>query len=107
MKGLVVFVAVAVVLLAGSTASAAWTYLSPVVVPPPTVVHSYWPVGPVYAYAPPVVTVPARVVYRPPVVVSAPVVYPPAVVAPAPVVVRSRVYVRGQPVRNVIRAVLP
>jgi hypothetical protein len=125
MKSPVVLAGIAVVLLACSTASAGWAYVGPVVVPPPTVVHSFYPVGPVYAYPAPVVAVPPRVVYRPPVVVPAPVVYPPpvvyrppvaypapvfygpAAVYPAPVVIHPKIYVRGQPVRNVIRAVLP
>ena len=113
MKSLVVLAAVAVVLGACSTASAGWGYVGPVVVPPPVVVQSYWPVGPVYAYPAPVVVVGPRVVYRPPVVVPVPVVYPSPVLYPAPViapggvVIRPKVYFRGQPVRNVVRAVLP
>lgn len=102
MKSMVV--AVAIVLLATSTAFGGWVYTSPAV--PTAVVHSYWPVGPVYAYPRPMVV--AR-----PVLVPPPVVYPPAVVAPRAVwaspwvTVRPKVYVRGQPVRNVIRAALP
>ena len=51
---------------------------------------------------------PRRVVYRPyyarPVVVG----YPPAaVVAGRPVIVRPKVYVSGQPIRNVLRAITP
>ena len=120
MKSPVALAVVAVVLLACSTASAGWPYAAPVVVaPPPAMVHSFYPVGPVYAYPAPVVRVAPRVVYRAPVVYPAPVVYQPHVVyrAPvvygphvvyrAPVVVRSKVYVRGRPIRNVVRAVLP
>ena len=112
--------ALAVVLLACSTASAGWPYVGPVVVAPsPMVVHSYYPAGPVYGYPAPVVTVAPRVVYRAPVfypapvVYRAPVVYGPHVVYrgplayPAPVVVRSKVYIPGRPVRNLVRAVLP
>lgn len=130
MKNLVVVAAGVIFLLAGSTASAGWTYVSPMGAPPPAVVH-YWPVGPVYAYPAPVVAVAPRVVYRPPVVVPGPMLYPPPVaypprvvyrppvaypapvfyrppvVYPAPVVIHPKIYVRGQPVRNVIRAVLP
>ena len=91
MKGILIALALAVVLLSCSTAQAAWVY------PAPVVVQSYYrPVVPVYAYprvvAMPVVTAP---------VVTAPVVYP------APVVVRSRVYYYGQPVRNVVRWATP
>jgi hypothetical protein len=119
MKSPIVVAAVVVVLLACSTASAATVRVGPVVVRTPTVVHSFYPVGPVYTYPAPVVAVTPHVAYRPSVVVSAPaiapatvvyrpaVVYRPVVVAPAPVVVRPKVYVLGQPVRNVIRAVLP
>jgi len=118
MKSPMVFAGIAVVLLACSTASAGWAYVGPVV-PPPAMVHSYYPVGPVYAYPAPVVAVAPRVVYRPPVVYPPPVVYRPpvaypapvfygpAAVYPAPVVIYPKIYVRGQPVRNVIRAVLP
>lgn len=126
MKSPVVLAAIAVVLLACSTASAGWPYAAPVVVaPPPAMVHSFYPVGPVYAYPAPVVRVAPRVVYRAPVVYPAPVVYQPRVVYrapvvygphvvyrapvayPAPVVIRSKVYVLGRPVRNLVRAVLP
>ena len=83
-----------------------------VVAPGPTVVHSYYPVGPVYTYPPPVVyrrpvIYPAPVAYPPPVAYPAPVVYGPAPFYAAPAVVRTKVYFRGQPVRNAIRAVLP
>ncbi len=104
--------AVAIVLVLGSTASAGWTYVAarPVVVAAPVAVpaaevHYFYPVGPVYAYPGPVVRYhapPPVVAYRPAVVpVPARVVYPP------PVVVRPKVYVRGQPVRNVLRAITP
>lgn len=94
----VVLTAVTVVLLTASTAVGGRVYRSRVVVPAaPVMVHSFYPVGPVYAYPEPVYMAPvAPVVYGP-----APVYYTPGVT------VRSKVYVHGQPVRNTIRAVLP
>lgn len=96
----VVLTALTVVLLAASTADAGYVYRSRMVVPAaPVVVHSFYPVGPVYAYPPPAIVEPVPV---------APVVYGPAPVYYTPgVTVRSKVYFRGQPVRNTIRAVLP
>jgi hypothetical protein len=108
------------VLGACSAASAGWTYVAPAVAPAP-VVYGYWPAAPVYVYRPAAVTVyrPAPVtVYRPvvvvpqvpvapPVVAPAPVVYPAPIVYPAPAVIRAKVYYRGEPVRNTIKAVLP
>lgn len=75
----------------------------PVMVPAVTV---YQPVVP--AYAPVVAAYPPLVAYRP-MVVPPPVVYgaPPVVYAGPPAVVRPRVYIPGQPVRNVLRAVTP
>lgn len=74
------------------------------------------PQAPVYAYAPaPVVVAAPQIVYAPvaPAVVYRPLV-PAPVVAPAPVwvappgvIVRSKVYIPGRPVRNVVRTVLP
>jgi len=114
MKSWVVLAVAAAVLLTGSMASAGWRRVAPVVVPAPTIVHSFYPVGPVYAYpAPAVVSVPAPIVYRRSVFYSAPVIYPSAVgypgtaVVPVPVMVRPRFYVPGQPVRNAIRAAWP
>jgi len=110
MKSLLI--AVVIVLLAGSTASGGWPYAAPAAVPAP-VVYPYWPVGPVYAYPPPVVRLPVRAVYPRPVIAPAPAVYPYPVVGRAPVMyvppvwVRSKVYFRGRPVRNAIRAALP
>ncbi len=127
--------AAAIVLLASSTASAAWTYATPVAVPGPVpyavnyapapvvvpaptpYVVNYAPVAPVWTQP---VVVPNRivvrrapVVYTPPVTVGyvppAPVVYgPPApvVYGPRPVV-RYKVYYPGMPVRNTLRAILP
>ncbi len=108
---------VVIVLLASSTASAAWTYVAPG--PMPYVVN-YAPVAPVWGPVAPPVMVPGRVVVRrAPVVYApaapgvygrpAPVVYaPPApvVYAPRPVV-RYKVYYPGMPVRNTLRAILP
>jgi hypothetical protein len=90
MKRLLWMVAVMLVLLAASTASAGWGHGVPVTV------YSFYPVGPVYAY-PQVVAVP---VAPPPLLVPAAVVYP----AP-PAVVRARVSYHGRPVRNTIRVV--
>lgn len=70
--------------------------------------QAYSPVTPYGVYGPPVpyaaYYAPAPVmVYRPyPAYVPAPVYY-----GPGAVVVRPKVYVRGQPVRNVLRAVTP
>jgi len=106
-----VLAAIAVVLLLGSTAYAQW-YVGPRAV--------YYPAAPVYAYPPPVYAYPAPLyTYRVPVMVPSPyvayspvapspvVVQAPAWVGPPTVVVRSKVYIPGRPVRNVVRAVLP
>jgi hypothetical protein len=120
-KGLAVKTLVAalvIVLLAGTTALAyPWAGV-PVVpapatyyVPSPVVVQAYYP--PVYAAPAPVYAVPAPVVVARPYLVAAPVVSPLPVAVPAPVyygrpvVVHPKVYVPGQPVRNVLRAVTP
>jgi hypothetical protein len=91
MKTLVVAIALAVVLLCSSTVMAGWAYVAPVRV------YSYYPAAPVYAY-PQTVSMP---------VVAAPVYAPAPVVYPYPAVVRTKVYFYGQPVRNVVRAVVP
>ena len=108
MKNLVT--AVAAVLMLSATAYGGW-YVGP------TVGYAYYPAAPMYAYPPPVVVPDPQVVYSP--VMPAPqVVYPPMVagavvtaatmwVAPPAVVVRSKVYIPGRPVRNVVRAVVP
>jgi len=88
MKHLVL--ATVIVLLVASTASAGWTYVGPAAVPAPAV-YSYWPVGPVYTYPSAVYVAPAPMTYARPVVV------------PAPTVVRTKVFVRGRPVRRAIR----
>jgi hypothetical protein len=99
--------ALGMVLLIGSTTFARW-YVAP------PVVAAYYPVGPVYAYPPAVVAAPAPyVAYMPTVVGAPPCAYGAAVVAPTPVVVgtpaviRARVFYPGQPVRNVVKAVVP
>ncbi len=108
MKSLVAMIALAVVLLSGSTVCAQWGYVAP------APVYTYYPGAPVYAYpsVAPIPFAPRPVVVRRPVVVAAPVVAPapvvmPGVVYPYPAVVRSRVFYYGQPVRNAVRAVLP
>jgi hypothetical protein len=97
-----VLLAMAVVLMAASTALGGWRYVPGRVVVTAPVVHSYWPVGPVYAYPPAVAVAPVV-----PVAPVAPVVAPATVVAPAPVVVRPRAYIPGRPVRRAVRVVLP
>lgn len=95
----------------GSTALAGWTFVAPVAVPAP-VVYQYWPAAPVVVYRPAVVEVPelpvaAPVLAPPPVLTPAPVAYRvPVVYAPA-AVVRTKVYYRGQPVRNAVKTLLP
>lgn len=91
MKNLII--AVAVVLLLGSTAHGGW-YVGPTVgyryyAPAPVVVA-----GPQVVYAP---VAPVQVVVPAPVVVGRPVVVGPA----------GRAYIVGRPIRNAIRAVLP
>jgi hypothetical protein len=95
----------------------------PVVVQRPATVYSP---APVVVQRPPIVSSPVVVqrpgtvttfsgpvipTIQPPVVVQSPVVTtlpPPVWVGPAqPVTVRSQVYVPGQPVRNVLRAITP
>jgi hypothetical protein len=97
MRNLVI--AVAVVLMLSSTAWAGW-YVGP------TVGYAYYPAVPAYVYPAPVVVAAPQVVYAPvapgPVVTAAPVW-----IGPPGVVVRSKVYIPGRPLRNVVRAVLP
>lgn len=80
----VLLVALAVV-LSCSTASAGWRHG---VAAAPVVVHSFYPVGPVYAYPVPaaIIPVPWTPVY----------VAPHAYVYPHRVVVRGRVYAHGR-----------
>ena len=113
-----IFAAIVVVLLLGSTAYGQWYYGPRAVYYPAAPVYVY--PAPVYAYPAPVYAYPAQVyTYRVPVVAASPYVayspvVPAPVIAPAPVwygppgvVVRSKVYIPGRPVRNVVRAVLP
>lgn len=78
------------------------TYYGPVVVQRPAVVTR----APVTVYRP-VVPEAAVTVYSP--IESAPAVVPasPVLVTGRPVIVRPKVYVRGQPIRNVLRAITP
>jgi hypothetical protein len=121
-------IGLAVVVLAVLTCSTAWAQCGcapaapvvtvaayvPEVVPTPAPVYTagypvavsaYYPVAPVYSayYAPPVYSA----YYPAPYVVARPAYLPQAVYYGAPYVVRPKVYVYGQPVRNVIRAVTP
>ena len=115
--------ALMVVLLFGSMALGQVGY--PVAVGPAPVVSYYAP-GPVFAPpVGPVVRVPARYYVAAPVVYNAPIVAAPVYAPPVyarpiygpsvyaapfygrPVVVSPKVYIPGQPVRNVIRAVTP
>jgi hypothetical protein len=96
--------ALGIVLLVSSTSFAGW-YVAP------TVVNAYYP-APVYAYSP-VMVAPAPYVSYMPVAAPAPYcAYSVPVVAPAPVylgppaVVRYRAFYPGQPVRNVLKAVV-
>jgi hypothetical protein len=83
----------------------------PVAVP---MYSAYYPVAPAYStyYAPPVYSAyyapPLYSAYYPaPMVVARPVYMPSAAWYGAPYVVRPKVYVYGQPVRNVLRAITP
>ena len=105
--------AAVLVLVLGSVSYGAWY-----VVPQTLYAYPYYAPAPVYAYparaAPaaqvaysPVLPGP-RLVYSP--VVPAPVLAParcPDWYAPPAVVVRTKVYVPGRPVRNVVRYVVP
>jgi hypothetical protein len=93
-------VAVAALLLLGSTAYGRW-YVAP------TVVYQNYAAAPVYAYPAPVVVAGPQVVYAP--YAAGPVMVPAPVVVSRPVVVgpTGKVYIVGRPVRNVVRAVLP
>ncbi len=93
-----------IVLLVSSTTFAGW-YVAP------TVVQAYYPAVPVYAA--PVAVAPAPYAAYMPVAVPAPIYNYAPIVGPAPVivgrpaVVRARVFYPGQPVRNVVKAVVP
>ena len=49
----------------------------------------------------------APLVYPAPVFYRAPVVYPAPLIYPGTVIVRPKIFFRGQPLRNAVRAVLP
>jgi hypothetical protein len=88
MKSILVALVLMLVVLTATPALAGWGY---------AVYGGYW-AAPVYAYPAPVM-VPAPVV-------AAPTYAYPAVV-PAPVFVRPRYLPYGQPIRNVVRVVVP
>jgi hypothetical protein len=110
MKSFVMVLALAVVLMASSNALAqGYAVLMPV---GPGPVTAYYAPAPVVGYGPVVSTA----YYAPaPYYVAAPVAAPYYVASPyavgpvyaRPVVVRPKIYVPGQPVRNVLRAVTP
>jgi hypothetical protein len=107
-----ILAAVAVVLLLGTTAYGQW-YVGPRAVYYPSPVYAYpapvyaYPT-PVYAYRVPVAAYPYAAYYPYSPVMAAPVAVPARVwYGPPGVVVRSKVYIPGRPVRNVVRAVVP
>jgi len=113
MRSVLMMLAVAALVLSGSVAMGQYyavptTVYSPVIAPAPVTVYS-----PVVAPAPVTVYRPAPVtVYRPaPVTAYRPVtVYRPAPVVaypPATVYYRPEIRVPGQPVRNLLRAIVP
>jgi hypothetical protein len=120
MKSFVMVLSLAVVLVVSSTVLAhgyvAYLPVAPVPVtayyaPVPTVAYAQVPA---ITYAPVATTAyyaPAPYYVAPPVVtpyyVASPVAVPVAPVYGRPVVVHPKVYVPGQPVRNVVRAVTP
>ena len=93
-------IAVAVVLMLGSTAYGGW-YVGP------TVGYAYYPAVPVYAYPAPVVVRSPYVAYAP--VMAGPAVMPGPMWVGRPVVVgpAGKAYIVGRPVRNTVRAILP
>jgi hypothetical protein len=103
--------ALVILLLISSTTFAGWYVVRP------TVVQAYYPGAPVYAYPAPYVSympvAPAPYVSYMPAAPVQPYAYGVPVVAPAPIVVgpaavvRARVFYPGQPVRNVVKAVVP
>jgi hypothetical protein len=112
----------AVVLLAVASSASAQAYVVPAA---PVPLAAYYAPAPAVAYGPVVATsyyAPQAVYYSAPAPVpyyaAAPVATPYYVASPVPVavapvyygpkvVVRPKVYVRGEPVRNVLRAVTP
>jgi hypothetical protein len=99
--------ALVIVLFFSTSCFAGWYYA-------PTVVQTYYPGAPVYAYAAPVAVAPAPYVSYMPVAApspycaySVPAVVPAPVVVGRPAVVRYKVFYPGEPVRNVVKAVVP
>lgn len=120
MRAIIIAALATVLLLLIATTASAYDYLSPVNPGSVAYTTSYWPAGTAYAYptytvASPVVVESAYpyavqrpyyvqrpyIAQRPFVAVPGPVVYP------APVYVAPRVFVPGQPVRNVVRGIFP
>jgi hypothetical protein len=97
----------AMIVLTVSSALGAWTVAAPVQV------HSFYPVGPVYAYPAPVYVGPVPTVVARPIWPQSTVVYHSPVVGPGPLgfapapVVPARVYYRGRPHRRLIHVVVP
>jgi hypothetical protein len=100
MRPIILAVGIAVIVLICSTATAQPGYL----VHPAPVIYAYMPPAAI-AYPPPVITVPAVEV---PYAVARPAVMfaPASVVYPGVAVVRTKVYYRGQPVRNALKAIV-
>ena len=96
MNRIVVVLVALALLLSCSTASAGWRHRIAAV---PVVVHSFHPVGPVYAYPAPVVLIPVPVA---PVYVT-----PYAYVYPRRFVVRGRVHAYGRHGRYTLRVLAP
>jgi hypothetical protein len=92
--------ALGIVLLIGSTSFAGW-YVAP------TVVQAYYPGTPVYAYPAPYMTYMPVAAPAPPCAYGVPMYAPAPVLIGPPAVVRARVFYPGQPVRNVLKAVVP
>jgi hypothetical protein len=131
MKSFVAVLALAVVLMTSSNllAQGYVTYMpvgpapvaayyapAPVLGVGPVVATSYYAPAPYYAAAPAPYYAAAPVPYYaaapvvPPYYAAAPVAVAPLAVAPVygrPVIVHPKVYIPGQPVRNVLRAVTP
>jgi hypothetical protein len=107
MKTFVMALSLAIVLMASSNVLAQ-VYATYMPVAPAPVVVGYGPVVSTSYYAPTPYYVASPVVT--PYYVASPIAVGPVAVAPyygRPVIVRPKIYVPGQPVRNVIRAVTP
>jgi hypothetical protein len=106
----ILITALVIVLLIGSTSFGGWYVVQP------TVVQAYYPGAPaVYAGPAPYVSympvaTPAPYVAYAPVqtyAYSVPVVAPAPILVGRPAVVRTKVFYPGQPVRNVVKVVVP